>query len=204
MTMVSLFGITGHIASGKSSVVKIFRRHGFAIVDIDGMLDDIFKPGTNVHKEILETFGTEIIKLDGSIDTARLSILMCNEKWAAEVVGQLVEDEIDNIIYRIKNAFIATGIEFGGIESNTIFGTRLEKHMKRIVAVTCLEDNILIQRLMNRSRVPFQMAKRIIDSSRNFGFDKADFVIDNSGSLEELTRVTEKIMQELVLELRKV
>jgi dephospho-CoA kinase len=196
--MVKLFGITGHVASGKTAFVKMLRRKGLAIVDVDGMLYDIFKPGTRVHKQVLDTLGCDVIRLDGAIDTTKLSILMCNEKWVADMVGSFIEDEIDDIVCRIKNAYNTTRVTIGGIESNSIFGTRLQRHLMKIIVVTC-SDDIRLNRLMDRSNIPYQTAKRIIDTNRkNIDLSKADFVVDNSGSLDELKVLTEKVYSDLL------
>ncbi len=201
---IHLFGLTGLVASGKSTVAKIMRIAGLPIIDIDRMLCDILDPGTIVHREILDLFGASLLTPNGFIDTTKLSVMMCKERWIAETVNEIIEDEIDDIIYRISNALTSSGVNVAGIESSKILESKVKSHMEKIVLVKANKD-VRINRLISRSKISINTAKNIIEGESDYQkSSKIDFVIRNDRTFSDLEKETNRVLGEVLLSLSEL
>jgi dephospho-CoA kinase len=195
-------GLTGGIACGKSTVAKMFAELGAQIVDADVIVHELYCPGQEIHQELIKHFGREIVKPDGEIDRAKLATVVFD--------GGRVE-ELNKIVHpaviRRQDQWMR---EIGAkdphavimVEAALIFEANARDRFDKILVVTCSPDQKITRfahRIdMNEAQAQAEVERRskaqIPDDEKA---RRADFVIDNSGSVDESRHQVERIYAEL-------
>ncbi len=188
-------GLTGGIATGKSTVGKMFAELGCRLVDADAVVHGFFNPGHPVNREVVEAFGPQVRSADGSIDRAVLGETVFNNPDARRRLNAIVhpaviqyqKDWMDELEKRDPNAI---GIADAAltIESGSY------KNYDKIIVVACSPE-AQKRRLKERSALTDEQIEARIASQMPME-DKvryADFVIENSGSLEDTRRQVESV-----------
>lgn len=191
-------GLTGSIGCGKSSVSKILVENGFYIIDADKIARNIFELPDIVGK-IKQNFETVII--DGKIDRKKLGSIVFSNSEKLDILNNITHDKIRKIIFEeiksleelncnhIDKVLTEEKRCYKGIvvDAPLLFEVGLDSGLDCTVAVVCDVD-LEIKRVMERDGISREEVLRRIDSQ--MGQDekagRADFVIDNSGSYEEL------------------
>ena len=182
--MNMIVGITGGIGCGKSSVTDLLKKLNIDIVDADIIARKIVEPGKFALKKIVEHFGDEILLPDGSLDRAKLRVIVFSEKekkdWLEELIHPLINDEI-RVQTKLANS------EYVVLSSALLLETR-QKDLVDIVVVVDIPETLQIERTTLRDGNSSELVKKIIDSQlkRDERLSRADIVIDNSGSLDKL------------------
>ncbi len=186
-------GLTGGIASGKSVVGEMFVKLGAHLIRADDVAHELMQPGQTVYDEVVRRFGREILHPDGSIHRGRLASLAFGTPGGTKRVAELNsivhpavmrrEDEWMEEVGRRDPA--ATAI----VEAALILEAGGAERFDRLVVVTCRPEQ-RVQRFAARTglseeaartEVARRMAAQIADEEK---VKAADFVIDNSGSLD--------------------
>ncbi|HCX89560.1 MAG: dephospho-CoA kinase [Deltaproteobacteria bacterium CG12_big_fil_rev_8_21_14_0_65_43_10] len=200
-----IIGVTGGIASGKSTVTKFFIDLGAYLIDWDVLGHEVMLPQKRAWKGVVDYFGTEILNEDLSINRQILGQLVFNKPEKLQRLNQIVHPEIfkedKRLVEKIRsedpNAIIIKDVPLLTAE---IKQTLVDK----AVVVYATEEN-QIRRLKDRGFTVEEARRRIgahvsIDEKMKF----ADFVIYNDGSIEETRRQVEKIYDQILLEERHV
>ena len=182
--MNMVVGITGGIGCGKSSVTDLLKKLNVDIVDADIIAREIVEPGKFALKKIVEYFGTEILLPDGSLDRARLRVIIFSEKekkdWLEELLHPLIKDEIRAQIKSANSKYVV-------VSSALLLETR-QKDLVDIVVVVDIPETLQIERTTRRDGNSSELVEKIIDSQlkRDERLSRGDIVIDNSDSLDKL------------------
>ena len=193
--MNMVVGITGGIGSGKSSVTDQLKRLNVDIIDADIIAREIVEPGKFALKKIVEHFGEEVLLPDGSLDRAKLRVIIFSEKekkdWLEDLLHPLIKDEIR---MQIKSA----SSEYVVLSSALLLETG-QKSLVDMVVVVDIPETLQIKRTSLRDRNSSELVKKIIDSQlkRDERLSRADIVIDNSNSLDELRSKIKKLHGDL-------
>lgn len=193
-------GLTGGIACGKSTVAKMFAEFGAQIVDADVIVHELYRPGQETYQELIKHFGREIVKPDGEIDRAKLATIVFD--------GGRVE-ELNKIVHpaviRRQDQWMRGANEPHAIimvEAALIFEANARDRFDKILVVTCSPAQ-KITRFAHRSSMSEAQAQAEVErrSKAQIPDDekarRADFVIDNSGSVDESRHQVERIYAEL-------
>ena len=198
---MKILGLTGNIASGKSLVASILENHGAKVIDVDDIAKKIVEPGTPTWNRIVDYFGRDILSQDDTINRKALGDIIFNddEKRKAlndithPVIIQTARDKVEE--YKEDNTEVviieaALIVEKGG----------LKDLIAELIVVTSDEDS-QINRLAERNDFSQEEALSRINSQMPSAEKSkhADYVIDNSGTIEE----TEKQVLELWREITK-
>ena len=208
-------GLTGGLGSGKSTVAGIFQELGAAVISADQLGRQLMQPGEPVYAAIVEAFGQGVIRGDGSLDRKALAELAFQHNQA---------DKLNHIVHPaviaaeeewMRGVFAADPQRVAIVESALIFevekwGTapgwmqrfdRLilvtvpdEMKIARFVARMMANDGSAIRREALTQDARARMAMQIPDQEKA---GRCEYVIDNSGSLEETRRRVEEIYREL-------
>lgn len=195
-------GLTGGVACGKSTVAKMFAELGAHIIDADTVAHELYRPGHEVLQELVKHFGPEILKADGELDRAKLATLVFD--------GGRVE-ELNKIVHpaviRQQDQWMRSLEEkdryaIAIVEAALILEAGVKDHFDRIIVVTCTPGQKIArfaQRTGNnndaaRAEVERRTKAQMPDEEKA---RRADFVIDNSGSVEETRHQVQRIYSEL-------
>jgi len=196
---LKLIGLTGSIATGKSTVARVFKDLGFYVIDADEVAHSVYKKGEKAYFEILKVFGKGILDENGEINRKKLGKLVLNDKkklsLLEKIVHPLVEQKRLEILRRIKNedprAFVIYDVPL-------LFEKNL-KSMFDCVIVVYVPQEIQIKRLMKRDRISKDEALKKVSLQLSIEEKKrlADIVIDNSKTLKETQKQVEDIVKKI-------
>lgn len=184
---MKIIGLTGGIASGKSTVSRALQDLGAIVIDADEVAHTIIEPGKPAWEDIVEHFGSEVLNPDQTIDREKLGAIVFNDPERLQELNQIthprVGEQFKQMIKNIKSQQ-ADAVLF--IEVPLLY----ETHMDRIcdeVWVVWVDEETQIQRLMKRDGLSREDALKRIDAQMSLDekAKRADVVIDNSFSIEE-------------------
>jgi dephospho-CoA kinase len=195
-------GLTGGIACGKSAVAKMFADLGARVIQSDTIAHELYRPGEPVYQEVVKRFGRDIVKPDGAIDRSKL---------AAVVFGQGRVDELNRIVHPAviqhqgKWIFELAAKEpdaVAMVEAALIFEAKTNSRFEKMIVVTCKPEQ-KVQRFAQRAGVTVAAARVEVERRAKAQLPdeekakRADYVIDNSGSLDRTRHQVERIYAEL-------
>jgi len=191
-----LIGLTGGIGSGKSTVSALLAERGAVIVDADAITRELQQAGTPVFRAMIERFGAGIVGADGELDRQAVADIVFNDPEALADLGRIVHPEVGAEIARRMAAEAATDhvvvldvpllVESGRDDLAALVVVDVDPE----VALRRLVD----QRGMREDDARSRMARQ---ASREERLAKADHVLDNSGSLEQLERQVDELWERL-------
>jgi dephospho-CoA kinase len=195
---VKLIGLTGGIASGKSTVAAILRRLGAAIVNADELSREVVQPGTPGWKEIVDTFGTEILQPDGTVDRQRLRKIIFSDPAARKKLEAVIHPRVRALAQQRFQEHAAAGFEIVVYEVPLLFEGNLQNSLRPVVLVA---TNVETQkkRLQDRDHLAESEADKHIIAQMSLEEKRrlADYVIENDGTLDELERRVRAVLEEI-------
>lgn len=184
-------GLTGGIASGKSTVSDMFAEYGATIVDTDLIAREIVMPGCPALNEIRARFGDEVINNDGSLDRAGLRRIVFEDPASRLALEAILHPRIrDETLRRAES----DGGPYQLIVVPLLVESPLRDFVDRVLVVDCDPDTQL-RRLLSRDSESVEQAKRIIEAqaSRESRLAIADDVVTNNGDLGNTRRQVEAL-----------
>lgn len=191
-------GLTGNAGAGKSSVAARWREAGVPVVDADDLAREAVLPGTSALEAIRAEFGQDVIAVDGSLDRARLrSIVFADDEARARL-----EEIVHPAVAELRNAWIrerrVEGHPLVVSEIPLLFETGREGDFDVVVLVDAPPD-LRLRRIVEGRGLAEDEARRVMaaqmDPARKRA--RADIVIDNDGSLADLSEEADRVLQEL-------
>ena len=193
---MTVIGLTGGIASGKSTVTALLKEKGAVIIDADKIAREIMSKGEPAWFEVLNYFGDEILNNDRSdIDRKKLAHIVFSDKAKLEVLNNITHPKIIEEIKRQVEEYKKAGKKIIVIDAALLIETGLDKIADEVWVVAANED-IQLQRLMAREKdiTKDEALKRIksqMPLAEKLKF--ADRVIDNNSSIEETKKQVDKM-----------
>jgi len=185
-------GLTGGIATGKSTVSSLLKNQGIPLVDADVLARIAVLPGSRGYSQIVKHFGQDILSPDGSIDRKKLGAIIFNDLSKRKILNGIVHPAVRRLmLWEVLKAWL-TGKEACVLDVPLLIEAGLSKWVGMIVVVYSSKE-LQLARLVQRDQCSTEDAMSRISSQMAID-DKlpyADIVIDNSGSLEDVeARVT--------------
>lgn len=195
---MKLVGLTGGIASGKTTVAKIMKRLGAAIVDADALSREVVEPGRDAWKAIVDTFGAEVLRPDQTLDRQKLRAVIFNNSTARKKLESIIHPRVRALAEERINQQAAAGYELVVYEVPLLFEGNLHEWLRPVVLVACDAD-VQRQRLQQRDRLTPEEAQKHIDAQMSLEEKRrlADYVIENDGDLESLERQVEAVLKRI-------
>jgi len=199
-------GLTGGIAAGKSVVGEMFAAQGAHVIQADQISHQLMQPGQTVYQEVVDHFGAGILDPDGSVNRARLGELAFGRPQQPSRVQELNQIVHPAVIRRQEEWMAEVGRldphAIALVEAALILEAGMAGRFDRLVVVTCRPEQRVerwAQRLnvdqeTARREVARRMAAQLPDEEK---IKAANYVIDNSGSLDETSRQVREIYAEL-------
>lgn len=195
---MNLVGLTGGIASGKSTVAKILESLGAAIVNADTLSREVVEPGREAWKEIVGTFGAEVLQPDQSLDRQKLRTIIFNNPNARRKLESIIHPRVRALAEQRIREHTAAGYGVIVYEVPLLFEGNLHEWLRPVILVGCDVDTQL-QRLQQRDGLDRTQAQKHIDAQMSLAEKRrlADYVIENNGSLDELKRQVEAVLEKI-------
>ena len=198
-----VLGLTGGIATGKSTVSRILRQLGAYVIDADRVAHQVTEPGTPGFLKVVERFGDEVVTPEGTLDRKALGRIVFSDREALaglnSIVHPLVIDEIHNMLDDLEQASAARGSRIcvvldvpllfeAGIDGISdeiwVVAVGLELQIRRLME----RDGYSREEALSRIRAQMPLEDKIA---------RADVVIDNSGSLDDTQQLVRGLWHEL-------
>lgn len=181
-----IIGLTGSIASGKSTVANMLRELAYPIVDADVIARQVVEAGSPLLQEIAETFGREVLHEDGTLNREALGAIIFGNEEKRSRLNALMHPAIRKLMLSEKERYIEQGYQTVIMDIPLLFESKLEHYAEKILVVSVSPD-IQKQRLMNRNQLSEAEAEARISSqlAMDIKEQRADAVIKNNGTIEE-------------------
>ncbi len=185
-----IVGLTGGIGSGKSAAADLFAAKGVELVDTDVLAREVVEPGTPALAAIAEHFGDEILGADGGLDRAKLRAIVfaqpAEKNWLEALLHPLINELLRSRLASFQGSYCL-------LVSPLLLETEQAAHVDRILVID-IDRQGQLQRTLRRDGSSQATVEAIIDSqiSREERLARADDIISNQGTLEDLARAVDK------------
>lgn len=195
--MGQIIGITGGIASGKSTVSLYLQELGFTIVDADLASRAVVEPGEEAYHQVVKAFGEDILLTDGNIDRVKLGSIIFNDQEKRLLLNGIVHPAVRNWMRLKTEAALSSGEETVFMDIPLLFESKLTFMVDKTLLIY-VDEQVQLQRLMNRNGLSETEALARINSQMPLVDKKAlaDAVIDNNGDINETKRQVKSILSE--------
>ncbi len=191
-------GLTGGIASGKSTVASILRDHDCAVLEMDSIGHELLEPGQATYDEVVREFGRDVLAPSGAIDRGKLGAVVFANEAKRNRLNAILHPPILDVARKWFSALDRPGgPEFAVVEAALIFESGYSKELGRVIVCWCRPEQ-QIARLEERGLSREQAQARVAaQMPMNEKRKLADEVIDCSKSLDETEAQVDALVQKL-------
>ena len=195
--MVRIIGITGSIASGKSTVTEFLRQQGYKVIDADQVVHELQEPGGRLHQALLSTFGSSILQEDGRLDRPKLGAMIFGDPEllakSSQIQNQIIREELAG-----RRDLLAEKEDIFFMDLPLLFELGYETWFDQVWLVDVTEETQLC-RLMARNALSQEEAEKRIAAQLSLQEkrNRADVLIDNNGPLELTQEQLREALQKL-------
>ena len=193
--MGKIIGITGGIASGKSTVTNFLRQKGFEVVDADALVHQLQKPGGRLYQILVEHFGEKVLLEDGELNRPLLASLIFSNseerEWSKQTQGQIIREELGSLRDKLAQTedvfFMDIPLLFEQDYASWFDETWL----------VYVSPDVQLERLMNRDHLSKESAEARLVSQWSLEEKKklASHILDNNGSRDQLVAQVVKLLE---------
>ena len=189
-------GVTGGIGSGKSALTERLAERGIEIVDADMIAREVVEPGSAALAAISERYGPRALQADGSLDRAALRKIVFEDaderRWLEGLTHPLIGERIAGRLADAASPYVVL------VSPLLLEGS--QKDFVDHVVVVDVPEELQVERTTTRDDNPEELVRRIMAAQleRSQRLALADSVVDNSGSLEDLDRQTDRLHDALL------
>ena len=195
--MARLIGITGGIATGKSTVTEFLRQQGYQVIDADQVVHELQEPGGRLYQALLSTFGPAILQEDGRLDRPKLGAMIFGNPellaQSSQIQNQIIREDLAG-----RRDLLAETEDIFFMDLPLLFELQYEDWFDQIWLVDVTVETQL-SRLMSRNALSQEEAEKRIAAQLSLREKRkrADVLIDNNGSLEATRQQIRDALQKL-------
>ncbi|ARK20574.1 dephospho-CoA kinase [Sporosarcina sp. P26b] len=191
-----IIGLTGSIASGKSTVANMLREKGYPIVDADVIAREVVEPGSPLLDKIQQTFGADVLREDGTLNREQLGAIVFGDETKRQQLNELMHPAIRSQMVKQKEDYVNQGYQTVIMDIPLLFESKLHDYVERIIVVSVTKE-IQKQRLIARNELTEAEADARIASQLDMSIKEqgADAVIHNNDTVEETQKQLENILE---------
>ncbi|PRR93485.1 MULTISPECIES: dephospho-CoA kinase [unclassified Bacillus (in: firmicutes)] len=195
--MTLVIGLTGGIASGKSTVSQMIKEQGIRVVDADVIAKEAVSKGTPALRQIVQTFGEGVLLPNGELNRQQLGAIVFSDEEKRKQLNAIVHPEVRKEMLRQRDEGINSQETFVVLDIPLLFESQLESLVDRIIVVYTTPD-LQLSRLMNRNHLSEKEALNRIHSQQPLEekCKKADCVIENTQDLAFIRKQLQNILNE--------
>ncbi len=190
-----LFGLTGGMATGKSTVAGRLRARGLPVIDADALAREVVAPRTDGLDAVVRAFGPSILDPTGRLDRKALAQIVFADAGARRTLEAITHPRIGALVAARAAALDASGVALACYEAALIVENGAADRFRPLVVVTCPED-VQLARIVARDGATLEQALARIRAQRPMAekIAAADYVIDNDGPLERTLARTDEVL----------
>lgn len=191
-------GLTGGIATGKSSVSRILKSSGYSVVDADQLAREVVSRGTPGYGEVIAEFGNDAITPSGELNRKRIGEVVFRDRSKLSRLEAIIHPRVRELAEKKKHELAQKGEKMAFYDVPLLFEKNMKPLFDRVVVVCCSPD-VQLQRLMVRDGLSLEDAQRRIAAQLPIleKVKQADEVIENNGSLEDLQQRVQVLLKNL-------
>ncbi len=195
--MARIVGLTGGIGSGKSTVSAMLAEKGAIIVDADAIVHELQRPGEIVFDEMVEAFGREILRADGTLDRAKVGAIVFADDAKRQQLQTIVWPRVGERVRELIESAGGSDVVILDVPLMAEATDGSRRLAEKIVVVDASEDTQL--RHLAEKGVPADVAKArmAVQASRDDRLKIADFVLQNDGTIDELAKQVDALWESL-------
>jgi dephospho-CoA kinase len=193
---IRVFGLTGGLGSGKSSVAAHYRARGLPVIDADVLARAVVAPGSPALSEIAAAFGDDMLQPDGTLDRSKLGRHIFAEPTARERLEQITHPRIQALRDAELAELADAGQPLACYEVPLLFEKGLESGLRPVVVIV-VPEAMQLERAMRRDQASEQHVRArlaaqlpLADKTR-----RADYLIDNSGPLAATLEAADDVLR---------
>ncbi|MCY7497076.1 MULTISPECIES: dephospho-CoA kinase [Bacillus] len=195
--MTLVIGLTGGIASGKSTVSQMIKEKGIRVVDADIIAKEAVSKGAPALHQIVQTFGEEVLLPNGELNRQQLGAIIFSDEEKRKQLNAIVHPEVRKEMLKQRDEGVSNNETFVVLDIPLLFESKLEGLVDRIIVVYTTPE-LQLSRLMNRNDLSEEEALNRIHSQQPLEekCQKADRVIENTKDLAFIRKQLENILNE--------
>lgn len=193
-----IIGLTGGIASGKSTVSNLFKMNGIPVVDADVVARDVLKKGTGGWKRVVAAFGEDILQRNGEVDRTRLGQIVFSDPAKRQLLNRLLAPYISYGIFWEVFKLWVKGCKVIILDVPLLFESKMDRWTKPVIVVW-VDPETQLRRLMERDGTSEEASQNRVNAQMPLDWKRsnADIVINNVGSREDLNVNFRKVLVEV-------
>jgi dephospho-CoA kinase len=195
---MKVIGLTGGIGSGKSTIAEYLTELGAKVVDADKVANEVYNPGTEGWRDVVNTFGEEVLTPAGEVDRKKLGEIVFNNPGAMSQLNQMIHPRAYELVKSRLDEYRKQGVEIVVLEVILLFEAGWD-HLADVKWVTVASEDTVVKRLMQeRGLSEEEILARIRSQTPTEERVKlAEEVIYNDGSIEEMKKKVNELLEKL-------
>ncbi|HPK54407.1 MAG TPA: dephospho-CoA kinase [Smithellaceae bacterium] len=193
-------GLTGGIACGKSTVANMLVRHGACLLDMDKITHELQEPEKPAWKEIVDSFGTEILNADNRINREKLGRIVFGDNAKLKVLNKIVHPYVLREWHKRVKEIREKNVHAVVLSDVPLMFEEKLQYLFDLTLLVLISPEEQIQRLMARSGLTQEEAQKRLNSQMPIGekIKLADIVIDNRGTFPATEEIVGNVWRELL------
>lgn len=195
-------GVTGGIASGKSTVAKILQSHGFKVIDADQLAKLAVSRGSEGLQKVVLEFGPGVLTSEGDLDRKKMGELVFANPFLRQKLEQIVHPIVQQMAKNQKQQFETAGEKVAFYDVPLLFENQLESSFDKVLVIGS-HESMQIERIQLRNQLTKEQAFARVQAQIPLAIkkSKASYYIENNGSVEELEKQVLQFLKALGISL---
>jgi dephospho-CoA kinase len=193
---VHIFGLTGGIASGKSTVAARFRARGLAVIDADSLAREVVEPGTDGLRDVVRVFGSTVLHANGALDRQALARIVFSDDDCRGKLNAITHPRIMQRMLDQAAALGRAGEPLACFEAALLVENNLADSFRPLVVVSCSEE-LQLDRIVARGGGSRDDARARVRAQKPLAAKVvlADYVIDTNGAIERSALRADEVLR---------
>jgi len=196
--MALIVGLTGGIASGKSTIVKMFEDNKIPVIDTDDIARELLNSDEAIKATIIETFGEDILTPSKEINRNKLAKIIFSDKDQRQKLNDIVHPQVKDRVFKEIEHFKDLNHNIIVVDVPLLFEAGFDQFMDKTIVVYA-KKKTQIERLIAREGIDEAYAKQKVNAQIPLSKkkEKADYCIDNSQSILQTAKSFQRILKKL-------